>query len=79
MELLEWVQQRATKVLRWLEHLSDEKRVKDLDLFIMKRRLQEKLVVAFQYLKGNYKQEGHNSQSDSDRTRRNKQTRRGEI
>ncbi|KAK4829316.1 hypothetical protein QYF61_003192 [Mycteria americana] len=74
MELLERVQRRATKMIRGLEHLSYEDRLRELGLFSLeKRRLWGDLTVAFQYLKGAYKKDGDRlfNRPCSNRTRGN--------
>jgi len=61
-------------MMRGMEHLSCEERLRELGLFSLeKRRLQEDLIVVFWYLKESYKQDGDKlfSRACSDRTRGN--------
>jgi len=74
MDLLERVRRRATKMIRGLEHLFYEERLRELRLLSLeKRRLQGDLIVAFQYPKGAYRKDGDRlfSRACCDRTRGN--------
>ena len=69
VELLEWVQRMATKMLRGLEHLCHEGKVEGSRAHSVWRRLLRDYTAAFQYLKGAYKKSV--SLLFSDRTKSN--------
>ena len=74
MDLLEWVQRRATKMIRGMEHPSCEERLRKLGLFSLEQsRLQRDFIAVFLYLKRAYKKAGEGlfTRACGDRTRGN--------
>uniref|UniRef100_K7F0M3 Reverse transcriptase domain-containing protein n=1 Tax=Pelodiscus sinensis TaxID=13735 RepID=K7F0M3_PELSI len=74
VEKLERVQRRVTRMIKDLENMTYEGRLKELGLFSLeKRRLRGDMIPVFWYLKGCHKEEGENlfTLASEDRTRSN--------